>query len=51
MTTVEGVREVGGLDNSHPYMRVVATALRQPLPGKCTMLHHHISTINPPKQE
>ena len=46
MATVERVRR---LDNSHPHTRVVAAALRQPLPGKCTTLHHDISTINPPK--
>ena len=51
MATAEGVREVRRLDNSHPHTCVVAVALRQPLLGKCTTLHHHISTINPPKQE
>ena len=48
MATVE---RVGKLMNPGPHTRVVTTALRQPLPGKCTMLHHLHSTINPPKQE
>ena len=45
------IRGVGKLDHSHPHTHVVAAALRQPLSGKCTMHHHHFSTINPPKQE
>lgn len=48
MAIVERLRR---LDNSHPHTRVVAVAPRQSLPGKCTTLHHHFSTINPPKHE
>lgn len=49
MATVQGV--VGKLDHPRPHTRVASAALRQPLPGKCTVHHHYISTINPPKQE
>ena len=51
MATVEGVQEVRRLDNSHPHKRVVTVAWRQPLTGKSTTLHHHLSTIILPKQE
>ena len=44
MATVERVRRLG---TTHSYARIATLAL----PDKCPTLHHHSSTIIPPKQE